>query len=167
VARGGPVQIMPPQLAQPAGQIQPVVPPRASQVPAHPAPDPTAPLRTQEPLPGGRGAAIDSPSTQPPVQQAAFVSPQRPEDASGGEGYVVQLASFRSEDEALNDYKRLTQRHSGLVSGLKPRVQEASLGQNVTFYRLGIGPLVDKTAATKLCNSLIAAGEKDCLVRRF
>jgi cell division septation protein DedD len=117
-------------------------------------------------LPEGRGASIESPSTEPPVQQAAFVPPQRPEDASGGEAYVVQLASFRSETDALNDYKRLTQRHPGLVSGLEPRVQEASLGQNVTFYRLGIGPLASKGAANQLCNSLIAAGEKDCLVRR-
>ena len=71
-----------------------------------------------------------------------------------------------SEPEALSEYKRLAQRHPQLVGSLDSRVQEASLGQSGAFYRLGLGPLPDRNAAAKLCNDLIAAGEKDCLVRR-
>jgi hypothetical protein len=78
----------------------------------------------------------------------------------------VQLASFRSETEALGEFQRLSQRHPGLVGTLASRVQKSDLGASGTFYRLGVGPLATKEAATKLCNSLIAAGEKDCLVRR-
>jgi cell division protein FtsN len=58
------------------------------------------------------------------------------------------------------------QRHPNLVGNLKSRVQQASLGQSGTFYRLGLGPIADRNAATRLCDQLIAAGEKDCLVRR-
>jgi cell division septation protein DedD len=87
------------------------------------------------------------------------------DNASGG-GYVVQLASFRSEAEAQGDFQRLVQRHPQLVGGLDSRIQEASLGQSGSFYRLGVGPLAERSAATKLCTALIAAGEKDCLVRR-
>jgi hypothetical protein len=78
----------------------------------------------------------------------------------------VQLASFRSEAEALSAYQQLAQRHPQLVGNLDSRVREASLGQTGSFWRLGVGPLSNRTEATRLCNALIAAGEKDCLVRR-
>ena len=57
-------------------------------------------------------------------------------------------------------------RHPQLVGALQQRIQRADLGASGTFYRLGVGPLGNKDQASRLCNSLIAAGEKDCLVRR-
>jgi cell division septation protein DedD len=78
----------------------------------------------------------------------------------------VQLASFRNEPQAQSDYQRLMQRHPQLISRLTPHILKASLGQSGSFYLLRIGPIADRNAATKLCNDLIAAGEKDCLVRR-
>jgi hypothetical protein len=104
---------------------------------------------------------------QPAQQQVARAAPEvsrsQPE-ASGG--YVVQMSSFRSQSDALGEYQRLVQRHPNLVGNLQSRVQEASLGQSGTFYRLGLGPIADRSSATRLCDQLIAAGEKDCLVRR-
>jgi hypothetical protein len=60
----------------------------------------------------------------------------------------------------------LQSRHPQLVGTLQQRIQRADLGASGTFYRLGVGPLGNKDLASRLCNSLIAAGEKDCLVRR-
>jgi cell division protein FtsN len=43
-------------------------------------------------------------------------------------------------------------------------VQKADLGSKGVWYRLQIGPIVDKTAATKLCGQLKSQGHPDCLV---
>jgi cell division septation protein DedD len=100
-----------------------------------------------------------------PQQQAALIPATAPA-VTGGTGYVVQLASFRSEAEAAGEFRRLQSRHPQLVGALQQRIQRADLGASGTFYRLGVGPLGSKDQASRLCNSLIAAGEKDCLVRR-
>ena len=84
---------------------------------------------------------------------------------SGGTGYVVQLASFRSEAEAQAEYSRLAAKHSGIVGSLPSRVSQAKVSGS-TRYRLGLGPLASREEAAKVCNSLVAAGERDCLVRR-
>jgi cell division septation protein DedD len=116
----------------------------------------------------GIDTAQASPQPSQPAAnlQVASIAPDTASRGEAGGGYVVQLASFRSEADALGDYQRLKSRHPQLVSSLGSRVTEASLGQSGSFYRLGIGPLSDRGTATKLCHALIAAGEKDCLVRR-
>ncbi len=78
----------------------------------------------------------------------------------------MQLAAYRSEQEALGQFQQLRSRHSNLIGNLPPAVQQTNLGASGTFYRLGMGPMSSKRAATELCNKLIAAGERDCLVRR-
>jgi cell division protein FtsN len=79
---------------------------------------------------------------------------------------VIQLAAYRSEQEAMAQYQQLKSRHGNLLGNLPPSVQQTNLGASGTFYRLGMGPMNSKQAATDLCNKLIAAGERDCLVRR-
>jgi hypothetical protein len=171
----GPVQILPSNIA--AGQA-PAQSRAVQQLAAQPAPRQRTIGRDFDPLAGqrstfsgssdvGPGAAVDQPAQPAPAQQVASVAPDAATSQPQGlGGYVVQLASFRSEGDAQNDHQRLVQRHPQLVSGLKSRIREASLGQSGSFYRLSLGPLADRSAATKLCNDLIAAGEKDCLVRR-
>ena len=77
---------------------------------------------------------------------------------------MAQLASFRSEAEAMAEYDRLRAKHGTVLSGLSPRVVKATVA-GTSRYRLGVGPLPSRSAASKVCNSLIAAGERDCLVR--
>lgn len=79
---------------------------------------------------------------------------------------MIQLAAYRSEQEAMAQYQQLKSRHGNLLGNLPPSVQQTNLGASGTFYRLGMGPMSSKQAATDLCNKLIAAGERDCLVRR-
>jgi hypothetical protein len=117
-------------------------------------------------------ATVPAPQPQQPVTSQdlqAFAppsAPQSPPSTSGGSGYVIQLAAYRSEQEAMAQYQQLKSRHGNLLGNLPPSVQQTNLGASGTFYRLGMGPMTSKRAATDLCNKLIAAGERDCLVRR-
>lgn len=184
----GPMQITPtvlaPERATAAQQRQALQPQPAQQATSE-SPAPSRFIgREHDPLDGHRSSFSGTPtiasepvarqlaSPQQPTpptarQQVAAVAPEAaPRQSEAVGGYVVQLASFRTESEALGEYQRLVQRYPALIGGLKSRVQQASLGQSGTFYRLGVGPVADRNAATKLCNDLIQAGEKDCLVRR-
>lgn len=135
------------QQAQQPFQQQAVVAPQPLPTPA---PAPQQPITQQ---------SLQS-FSPPPVNQNQAAS------APAGSGYVVQLAAYRSEQEALGQFQQLRSRHSNIIGNLPPAVQQTNLGASGTFYRLGMGPMSSKRAATELCNKLIAAGERDCLVRR-
>jgi cell division septation protein DedD len=124
--------------AQDAGnQVAAIEPPQAAAVPE------------PEPLP--------VPEAQPEQQASA--------PATGG-GYVAQLASFRSEAEALAEFKRLKAKHPQVLGNMSSRVTKGSSG-GITRYRLGVGPMSDKASADNVCDRLIAAGERDCLAKRL
>ena len=135
----------------------------AAQAPRRIAALPTPPARPASPAQGA------VPRAQPPVAAARKAAPDAPAARAGttaGKGYVVQLASYRSQADALREYQRIRGRHGRLLGGLTPRIQKKNLGAAGTFYRLGVGPLASRAQASKLCNALIASGERDCLVRR-
>jgi cell division septation protein DedD len=89
-----------------------------------------------------------------------------PATSSASGDYVVQTAAFRSEEEARDEYRKLRDKHGGLIASYGPLIQKADLGSRGVYYRLRLGPIDSKGAASSLCDSLLAAGEKDCLVRR-
>ena len=99
-----------------------------------------------------------------PLEQKIAAVPTAPA-ASGPSGYYVQLASFKSQSEASAEYSRLKAKHSGILGGLSPVINPATVGGS-TRYRLAIGPLASRDQASNVCNSLVAAGERDCLVRK-
>lgn len=140
--------------SQPAQQVQQV--PQTFQQQAVVAPQPLPTPAPQQPI---TQQSLQS-FSPPPVNQNQAAS------APAGSGYVVQLAAYRSEQEALGQFQQLRSRHSNIIGNLPPAVQQTNLGASGTFYRLGMGPMSSKQAATELCNKLIAAGERDCLVRR-
>jgi len=80
-------------------------------------------------------------------------------------GFVIQIAAFRSQDEALSRYAALKRRHSSLLRPYTSFIQRADLGDRGIYYRLRLGPIGGKDKASNLCRSLLSAGEKDCLVR--
>ncbi len=102
---------------------------------------------------------IPEPQPQPQPQPDQQASP-----SGTGTGYIAQLASFRSEAEALAEFDRLRAKHANVLNGLSPRVVKATVA-GAARYRLGVGPLASRADASKVCNLLIAAGERDCLVR--
>jgi cell division protein FtsN len=58
----------------------------------------------------------------------------------------------------------MQQKYPSLLANYRPIVQKADLGAKGTWYRLRIGPITDKTAASKLCTQLKSQGLPDCLV---
>ncbi len=115
--------------------------------------------------------AVTSKTPAAPVRVARNTqAPARPaipaRNVAAAKGYVVQLASYRSREDALREYQRMRARHAALLGGLPPRIEKKDLGAAGVFYRLAVGPLPSRDQARKLCNALIARGERDCLVRR-
>ncbi len=85
----------------------------------------------------------------------------------GSGEYVAQLASQRSETEALSAYANLQQRFPSILSDLIPLIQRADLGPKGVWYRLRVGPMQSKSEAANLCNKLKRAGWKACFVRKL
>jgi hypothetical protein len=98
------------------------------------------------------GAATGTPAA--PVKTAA----PAPAKAAGGGSYVLQIGAYTSQADAEAAWKAYRARHSGLLSGYSDDVQQADLGAKGTWYRLRIGGLSDKEAATALCDKLKADG---------
>ena len=79
---------------------------------------------------------------------------------------MVQLAAFRSQQDAQRAWQRIRGKHGGILGGLQPIITRKNLGGAGTFYRLSIGPVPSRQAANRLCQRLIARGEPDCLIRK-
>jgi hypothetical protein len=97
------------------------------------------------------------------TQQKAATPPAQPQSTTGN-GYVVQLASFRTDLEAKQEYSRLAGAYPSVVGPLKSSIRQTTVGGS-TRYQLGLGPLPTRGDATRVCSELIAAGESDCIVR--
>jgi cell division protein FtsN len=124
-------------------------------------PQPVTEAATQD-TGGTQQVATVSPDDQQ-AQPLPMPAPEAAETKKQG-GFLAQLASYRSEAEALAEYDRLRSKYGDVVGGLSPQVTKASVS-GTTRYRLGVGPVASREAAARICNSLIAAGERDCLVR--
>ena len=72
--------------------------------------------------------------------------------------FVVQVGSKVNQTEALAIFANMQQRYPSLVAKYRPMVQKADFGTKGVWYRLRIGPIVDKAAAIKLCRQLKAQG---------
>jgi cell division protein FtsN len=94
------------------------------------------------------------------VQQTAAAAPA----AAAATKYVVQVGSKKSQTDALAGFADMQQKYPSLLANYRPMVQKADLGAKGVWYRLRIGPIVDKTAASKLCTQLKSQGLPDCLV---
>jgi SPOR domain len=79
--------------------------------------------------------------------------------------YVAQLASFKSKSEANQEYARMKSKHGAIISRYAPIISQAQVA-GTTRYRLNLGPMASANVASSFCQSLFAAGERDCLVQR-
>ena len=130
--------------APPAAQAAPA--PQAAAAP------PAAPAATPEPAPA-------------PVQQAAVAPAPKPAAAPPAKPskYVVQVGSKKNQTDALATFADMQQKYPTLLASYRPMVQKADLGSKGVWYRLRIGPIDDKTEASKICGQLKSQGT-DCLV---
>ncbi len=131
-------------------------PSAASAIPDAPAvkPTPVAPVVAEAPKPAARPEPA---APKPAATQLAKV----PTDS----GYVLQLASLRSEALALTEWQRIQNANKGLLAQMKAIVEKAEIDGIGTRYRLQTGPFPTKATAQDLCAQLKAA-KQDCLVKR-
>jgi hypothetical protein len=108
------------------------------------------------------------PVKQTPAPIPAAPKPTAPLPAdiqvASAAGYVAQLASFRTKQEANTEFGRLKSKHGGILQGTTPVISEAVVAGS-TRYRLAVGSFASKDAASSICSRLLAAGERDCLVK--
>ncbi|PZF75047.1 hypothetical protein DK847_20145, partial [Aestuariivirga litoralis] len=107
---------------------------------------------------------VASAPTQTKQATAPAAQPKAAAPASTGGGYVVQLASFRTDMEAKQEYSRLAGAYPAVVGSLKSQIRQTNVGGSPR-YQLALGPLPTRGDATRVCGELIAAGESDCIVR--
>ncbi len=130
-----------------------------------PAPMPSSPQLRQTIQP--------RPQSAPPQRQAARQAPvsgvtaalPRPSAYPESSGYLVQVAARQSHREAMQAYNDLQRRFPQMLGGLAPEVLRADLGQRGVWFRIGIGPMAQQSAAVDFCNQLKSQGG-DCLIRR-
>jgi len=78
--------------------------------------------------------------------------------------YTVQIASYRSEQEASAGWQTLTAEQAGLLGNLPHAVAKADLGaEKGVFYRLQAGSFSDRNEAKALCSDL-KNHSIDCMV---
>jgi cell division septation protein DedD len=86
--------------------------------------------------------------------------------ASAGDGrFQVQLASFATQAEASAEYQRLAAKHGAIITRYAPIIEPAQVA-GTTRYKLNLGPMATNDVAQNVCSTLIAAGERDCLVHQ-
>jgi hypothetical protein len=75
------------------------------------------------------------------------------------------VSSQKSEADALNSYKALQGKYSGILGSRQATVRRADLGDKGVFYRAMVGPFASTDEATQFCLNLQSAGGK-CIVQR-
>ena len=110
---------------------------------------------------------VPKPVTPPAKIIAPKVAPKPVEDVqvASNNGFVAQLASFRSKAEATAEFGRLRSKHASTFQGASAIISEAEVGGS-TRFRLNVGGMDSKAAADAFCSKLFAGGERDCLVRK-
>ena len=102
----------------------------------------------------------------PPPELAITEAPVPATPAEGADIYMVQIASFRTIDDAEGAWRKAIKNNSDLLSAHSAQVVRADLGGDKgVYYRLRVGPFAEGEAAKSLCAKL-KARNVDCLVVR-
>jgi len=101
------------------------------------------------------------------AQQAAprQASPVSTGSTGAGSGYLVQLSSQRSEEQALAAFNGLKKRYPSLLGNRDANIQRADLGDRGIYYRVRVGPMADQAGAAQFCEQLRSSGGS-CFVTR-
>ncbi len=97
------------------------------------------------------------PSKPPPVPTAPAVT---------GQGFGVQLGSFKTEALAQRGWETVRNKSGDLLNNLKPAIESVTVGGKGLMYRLFADAFADRSAAAALCQSLKAHGASCFVVER-
>jgi hypothetical protein len=136
-----------------------------AQIAEQPAPQPSAPIVQSQPVVESAGEPVlqQQAALPAPAPVAAAPAAQRPQAKLSG--FIIQLASHKTEADAQADYNRLLLQHGAVLGNLKYEIEQTKLNTGATFYQLHLGSFPSRQAARDMCTSLLATGERDCLVK--
>jgi len=132
-----------------AAPVAPPVPARVS----------TPPKRLQL-----RGSKPSAQAAQPAAPDVTASLPYPAANPRPG-GYLVQVAARQNHNDALRAFDDLQRRYPQLLGGKVPEILRADLGPRGIWYRVGVGPMVQRSTATDFCQRLKVLGA-DCLIRQ-
>lgn len=143
----------------PVGEAAASAPVPAARPAAHPVDAVEAPAergQVAEAQPTETAALAAEPAQSAPSAAAAPV-------ANPG-GYVIQIASLPSEEEAQKSYKSLSAKFSSVIGGRGVDIKRAEIPSKGTYFRVRI-PAGSREEANALCGQYKSAGGS-CLVTR-
>jgi len=137
---------------------QPAAPPlTAAAAPPAPPAAPVAAAPAKQPAPRTKQAA-QSPATQPTE------APPAREAAPTG-GFVVQLSSQKTEEEARASFKVLASKYASVFGDREPYIKRVTIPEKGTFYRANVGPFATSAEASHFCSNLKIVGGQ-CIVQK-
>ena len=107
--------------------------------------------------------ALEEAKEIPPMQVQQAPNTDAPKEDAAADGYMVVVASHKTELEAAAALARLKEQLPGLFADQHAEVVGLDLGDQGTFYRVMLGPLV-KEEAEELCQQF-KKQSVTCLVR--
>jgi hypothetical protein len=136
---------------------QPVAPP-LTVASTPPSPPPAPPVPAKQPAPRTKQAA------QPPAAQPTDAPPAAATVSPTG-GFVVQLSSQKTEEEARASFKVLATKYAAVFGDREPYIKRVSIPDKGTFYRANVGPFATQTEANHFCSNLKIVGGQ-CIVQK-
>jgi hypothetical protein len=95
-----------------------------------------------------------------------YSGPQKSQATTGDTGgYLVQVASQRSEVDAKAFYRALQDKFPAVLGSRIPMIKRADLGDKGVLYRALVGPFGTPDEASQFCGNLRSAGGQ-CVVQR-
>ncbi|MDR3469576.1 MAG: SPOR domain-containing protein [Xanthobacteraceae bacterium] len=147
-----------------------VRPDQADAAPPAPAPATTRPAASQRaaapaaPPPAANAPLSLAPQASAPPTRVATTAPATAPGVTSG-GYLVQIASQRSEADAQASYRALQGKYPSVLGSRTPLIKRADLGEKGVYYRAMVGPFGSPDEASQFCGSLKSAGGQ-CVVQR-
>lgn len=105
---------------------------------------------------------VPGPETTPDTQSDPVIDSPPAQPATSG-NFVVQIAAFRSQEEAEDGWLSFTGRFPGMAAGRSPDIVRVDLGDRGIYHRLRIAAFETRDQAAEFCSSLSSQGQ-DCLV---
>ena len=102
-----------------------------------------------------QGQPVDS-GTQVAATNPTQIMPSAP--AAGGGGYLIQVASQRSESDAQASFRALQSKFPSVLGSQSPVIRRADLGEKGIVYRAMVGPFASQEEADQFCSTYKSAG---------
>lgn len=104
------------------------------------------------------------PPPPPPAEETVATNLAIPAPVSDG-SWVVQIGSFRTEEEAEGAWVNFITGFSDIAAGASPDIQSAEIEGRGTYHRLRIAAFAGRDEASAFCQALQSRGQ-DCYATR-